>query len=159
MFKAVHKPTELTVAFKRVRYDGPDQLARMKREVSIGQQLRSNRHVMPVLDASEKGDWMVMPFAPGNVEAFRARLTDDSDRLLHVAEAASELRADVALEEASDALFAWDGSWDQWHPQPAIRRWLVAGPLRRRGSSRCFCSASAPPFRGALLGSGRQPTR
>lgn len=49
------------------------------------------------------------------------------------------------LEDAADAMFAWDAAWDQWNARDAIGRWLVqlvdeparvvAAPLRRRHES------------------------
>lgn len=29
------------------------------------------------------------------------------------------------LEDAAEALFEWDGRWDQWPPQNLIRPWLA----------------------------------
>lgn len=65
--------------------------------------------------------------------------------LLHIAEAAADAATLELLAEAGEALFAWDGRWDQWDPQPRIRRWLssltddtarvVARALRRHPDS------------------------
>lgn len=46
--------------------------------------------------------------------------------LLYVASAAAQSDELELLEKAAKALFAWDGSWDQWPPQGPIRQWLVA---------------------------------
>jgi hypothetical protein len=45
--------------------------------------------------------------------------------LLAVASAATQEGDIELLEEAAEALFEWDGRWDQWPPQPLIRQWLA----------------------------------
>ena len=44
--------------------------------------------------------------------------------LFRVAKAAADGGEVGVLEEASEALFAWDARWDQWAPQAAIEAWL-----------------------------------
>jgi len=44
--------------------------------------------------------------------------------LFYVAKYASSGGRIDLLEDAADALFAWDDAWNQWTPQPAIREWL-----------------------------------
>jgi serine/threonine protein kinase len=69
------------------------------------------------------------------VEALRMEAVEWGDRpfrwadnvilaLLYVASAAAEMDDLNLLEEAVTAMFAWDGSWDQWPPQGPIRHWL-----------------------------------
>lgn len=45
--------------------------------------------------------------------------------LLYVAAVAATMDDLPLLDEATRALFAWDGSWDQWPPQGPIRQWLA----------------------------------
>jgi hypothetical protein len=68
-----------------------------------------------------------------------------ADRLVYlafwIAEAATSRREWDLLEDAAEALFAWDSSWNQYPPQRAIGEWLrglqgdaariVAAVLRR----------------------------
>lgn len=46
--------------------------------------------------------------------------------LLAVAAAAAEVEELELLEDATDAMFEWDGTWDQWPPQGQIKQWLSA---------------------------------
>jgi Protein kinase domain len=63
VFRAVHKPSGLVMAFKRLKPPiGPDDVARMRREIELGNSIRSP-HVMPVIDAASDSSWLVMPFA------------------------------------------------------------------------------------------------
>ncbi|MFF5291920.1 protein kinase domain-containing protein [Paractinoplanes globisporus] len=80
VFGAVHKPTGTPVAFKKVNFQGPDQLARMGREVDAAQMFGGNPHVMPVLDFSPSYEWIVMPLADDTAQTRSAELAD-SDRL------------------------------------------------------------------------------
>jgi serine/threonine protein kinase len=80
VFGAVHKPTGTPVAFKKLTSRGPDQLARMGREVDAAQMFGGNRHVMPVLDYSPSREWIVMPLADDTAQTRSAELTHP-DRL------------------------------------------------------------------------------
>jgi serine/threonine protein kinase len=65
VFRAVHKPSGICVAVKRLNVDAdnPDAADRMRHEVKALRQLAGNRHVMPILDADEHFKWYVMPLA------------------------------------------------------------------------------------------------
>lgn len=78
VFRAVHKPTNQTVAFKRLHRPVKADIARMKREIEVGMQLDSP-HVMPVLDSSPTGKWLVMPWADGDLTSFRSELLAKPD--------------------------------------------------------------------------------
>lgn len=66
VFRAVHKPSGIEVAMKKVRDHTDDGIARMRREIDVASDLYVHRHVMPVLDASPAWDWFVMPLAKGS---------------------------------------------------------------------------------------------
>jgi serine/threonine protein kinase len=76
VFGAVHEPTNLRVAFKRLTGRGPDQLARMRREAEAAQMFGDHPNMMPVLDFSPSHDWLVMPLAEDSVQTTAAELTD-----------------------------------------------------------------------------------
>ncbi|ATW46677.1 AbiJ-related protein [Streptomyces peucetius] len=65
VFEAVHKPTGTTVALKKLhsKYPPERQVARMRREIEIGQLLNGHPHAMPVLDFGADHTWFVMPWA------------------------------------------------------------------------------------------------
>ncbi len=72
------------------------------------------------------------------------RWADEVIRFLHhVAQSAAENGDIDLLEESSAALFAWDGKWDQWGPQPAIRTWL--GTLRGEAAGAVAATLRAHP--------------
>jgi serine/threonine protein kinase len=66
--------------------------------------------------------------------------------LLEICETAGRERNWALLEDAADAMFAWDAMWDQWNARDAILVWLrdldgevarvVAGALRRNRDGR-----------------------
>lgn len=65
VFEATHKPTGTTVALKKLhsKYPAERQVARMRREIEIGQLLNGHPHAMPVLDFGADHTWFVMPWA------------------------------------------------------------------------------------------------
>ncbi|MFJ3310345.1 protein kinase [Streptomyces sp. NPDC086549] len=65
VFEAIHKPTSTTVALKKLhsKYPAERQVARMRREIEIGQLLNGHPHAMPILDFSTDHTWFVMPWA------------------------------------------------------------------------------------------------
>jgi serine/threonine protein kinase len=72
----------------------------------------------PIVDALRMGrfDWGTRPF----------RWADNVILALLAVAAAAARENDVELlEDAAEALFEWDGRWDQWPPQNLIRRWLA----------------------------------
>ncbi|HEX9969403.1 MAG TPA: hypothetical protein VGB03_04625, partial [Acidimicrobiales bacterium] len=82
--------------------------------------------------------------------------------LLHRIARAAGAHGNLALlDEAADALFAWDSHWDQWGPQADIRTWLgtlsgdvarvVAGALRRHPDARGHFSEVADDFGADVL--------
>src|SRR5262249_40818352 len=66
VFRAVHKPTGIPVAFKRLRFSDDDSMHRMGREISIGRLYGEHPNVMPVLDSDAGRRWFVMPLANGS---------------------------------------------------------------------------------------------
>ncbi|MFD3922877.1 protein kinase [Streptomyces sp. NPDC058595] len=89
VFRAVHKPSDTVVAYKRRHSQRSGARRRMEREVTIAQRLRGHPHVMPVLDHDPAFGWFVMPMAQGTL-----------------AEGRSEVRSDEALRELVDAVCA-----------------------------------------------------
>ncbi|MGW7457771.1 protein kinase domain-containing protein [Streptomyces sp. NPDC054797] len=76
VFRAVHKPSRIAVAFKR-RFSRRDlAVARMRREIDVSRLLNGHPHAMPILDASPDHDWFVMPLAEATAEARREQLGD-----------------------------------------------------------------------------------
>lgn len=65
VFEAIHKPTGTTVALKKLhsKYPAERQVARMQREIEVGQHLEDHPHAMPVLDFGADHTWFVMPWA------------------------------------------------------------------------------------------------
>ncbi|MFD8368415.1 serine/threonine protein kinase [Streptomyces hygroscopicus] len=65
VFEAIHKPTGTTVALKKLhsKYPFERQVARMRREIEIGQLLNGHPHAMPILDFGADHTWFVMPWA------------------------------------------------------------------------------------------------
>lgn len=76
VFGALHKLTQLRVAFKKLTTGGPDPIARMRREVEAAQLFGGHPHVMPVLDFSPAYDWFVMPWADASAQTLAADLAD-----------------------------------------------------------------------------------
>ncbi|GGT02679.1 AbiJ-related protein [Streptomyces cinerochromogenes] len=65
VFKATHKTLGTTVALKKLHNKHPAerQVARMRREIEIGQLLDGHPHAMPILDFGAEHTWFVMPWA------------------------------------------------------------------------------------------------
>jgi hypothetical protein len=65
VFEAIHKATGTTVALKKLhsKYPADRQVARMRREIEVGQLLNDHPHAMPILDFSADHTWFVMPWA------------------------------------------------------------------------------------------------
>ncbi|MEU1917242.1 protein kinase domain-containing protein [Streptomyces massasporeus] len=76
VFRAVHKPTEAEVAFKRRSSERETPAARMRREIEISQLLGRHPHYMPILDSNPEDGWLVMPMAQGTAEDRRDDLKD-----------------------------------------------------------------------------------
>ncbi|MFE2992711.1 serine/threonine protein kinase [Streptomyces sp. NPDC059262] len=68
VFRAVHKPTDAEVAFKRRSSERETPAARMRREIEISQLLGRHPHYMPILDSNPEDGWLVMPMAQGTAE-------------------------------------------------------------------------------------------
>lgn len=82
---------------------------------AVADQPGAVRAVMVSMADHLDGDWGDRPF----------KWADDVIALLFgVAKAAAAAQEVAVLEEALEALFAWDERWDQRAPQPAIRAWL-----------------------------------
>ncbi|MFD8898076.1 AbiJ-related protein [Streptomyces ardesiacus] len=76
VFRAVHKPTEAEVAFKRRSSQRETPAARMRREIEISQLLGRHPHYMPILDSNPQDGWLVMPMAQATAEDRRDDLED-----------------------------------------------------------------------------------
>jgi len=76
VYPATHKASGMQVAFKKVRSKLPDSIARMRREIEIGQLFAASPFVMPVLDGDPNAEWMVMPLAADTAETLAAELQD-----------------------------------------------------------------------------------
>jgi hypothetical protein len=74
--RAIHKPTRMSVALKRLRFHDEDSLHRMSREIAAGKRFGNHPNVMPVLDADTDGRWFTMPLAVGSVGTYRAHLRE-----------------------------------------------------------------------------------
>jgi serine/threonine protein kinase len=128
VYRAEHKPTGVTVAFKRLRRKHDiDATARMRREIEVGTSL-DHANVMPVIDANEGANWLVMPLALDNLETLREEV----------------LRRDELREVVDDICaglsVAHDRGWIHRDVKPSNvllmdlpRRWVVAdwGLVRR----------------------------
>ena len=68
VFRAVHKPTGIEVAFKRRSSERDTPAARMRREIEISQLLGRHAHYMPILDSNPEDGWLVMPMARATAE-------------------------------------------------------------------------------------------
>lgn len=76
IFRAVHKPTDVEVAFKRRTSQRDTPAARMRREIEISQLLGQHAHYMPILDSNPVDGWLVMPMAQATAEQRRESLSD-----------------------------------------------------------------------------------
>ncbi|MEU8527168.1 protein kinase [Streptomyces sp. NPDC048629] len=129
VFEARHKNTGLTVALKKLHQKHPSerQVARMRREIEIGQLLDGHPHAVPILDSGSDGTWFVMPWASDTAERRQEALQNDPE----------ELRALVdAL--ASVLSTAHQGDWLHRDIKPSNilyldNRWVLAdwGIVRR----------------------------
>ncbi|MEU2358582.1 serine/threonine protein kinase [Streptomyces misionensis] len=65
VFEATHKTLGTTVALKKLhsKYPPERQVARMRREIEVGQDLNDHPHAMPILDFGADHTWFVMPWA------------------------------------------------------------------------------------------------
>lgn len=79
VFPATYKPSGTRIAFKRVRkgVNRDEARRRMKREVTAMHRLADEPNVMPVLDASSRFAWYVMPIAEADAYASRGQLQDE----------------------------------------------------------------------------------
>lgn len=78
VFTAVHRPTNITVALKRLRFGDDDSVHRMGREIDMGQRYGAHPNVMPVLDADPDYRWFIMPCANGTAADYVDRLRETS---------------------------------------------------------------------------------
>jgi serine/threonine protein kinase len=79
VFEATHKTTGRLLAFKRLisRAANDDAVARMRREIEVGREVR-HANVMPVLDAAADSTWLVMPLAEASLTDTRNTLASPS---------------------------------------------------------------------------------
>ncbi|SMC47152.1 serine/threonine-protein kinase [Kibdelosporangium aridum] len=80
VFRALHKSTQVPVAFKKLVADNRSAVARMRREIEASRKFGSHPHVMPVLDADTQNSWFVMPLAEATASTQADELADP-DRL------------------------------------------------------------------------------
>ncbi|MET8128253.1 serine/threonine protein kinase [Streptomyces sp. NPDC005231] len=78
VFRATHKATGTIVALKKLhqKYPSDRQVARMRREIEIGQLLDGHPHAMPILDFGTDHTWFVMPWAEATAEDRRESLQE-----------------------------------------------------------------------------------
>ncbi|MFG2211979.1 protein kinase [Streptomyces sp. NPDC048638] len=93
--QAVHKPTGTVVAFKKPKSLRENLTARMLREIEVAQKLGANRHIMPVLDASPRAEWFVMPMAQNTAEHLQPELQHDEADLRALVDALASALADA----------------------------------------------------------------
>ncbi|MFC7864857.1 hypothetical protein ACFU5B_13665 [Streptomyces murinus] len=150
VFKASHKPTSTTVALKKLhsKYPAERQVARMRREIEIGQLLNGHPHAMPILDFGTDHTWFVMPWAEATAAERQEVLQDPAelralvDALVSVLAAAHKygwLHRDI---KPSNILY-FDGRWTlaAWgivrRPRGQTTKVGRTGPLpRHRGVRR-----------------------
>jgi serine/threonine-protein kinase len=166
VFPAIHKATEIPVAFKRLRRSDAESIARMRREIEVGRQI-DDANVMPILDADEGWTWFVMPLATGNLDERRQDvLRSDGLRLLiesicsglAAAHAHKWVHRDIKPANILSSRTKIDG-WSQTgassdgHPAARLRRGaLVLAPSTApKGSQRRNSPKTRMPLR-------RQPT-
>jgi serine/threonine protein kinase len=89
VWRAVNKMTGDVVALKSVRGRSTDAIARMAREIEVGQRMGLDNSVMPVLDAAPDSTWFTMPLAVGDAEALWPHLGPDVE-LLRILDALSD---------------------------------------------------------------------
>ncbi|MEJ8662168.1 protein kinase domain-containing protein [Streptomyces sp. MS1.AVA.4] len=137
VFRATHKPTGTIVALKKLhqKYPPDRQVARMRREIEIGQLLDGHPHAMPILDFGFDHTWFVMPWAEATAEDRQESLREPAqlralvNALASVLSTAHEpgwLHRDI---KPSNILYL-DGRW-------TLADWgIVRRP--RRAMSRCL---------------------
>ncbi|MEU9575182.1 protein kinase [Streptomyces massasporeus] len=81
VFEAIHKATGTTVALKKLhsKYPAERQVARMRREIEIGQLLNGHPYVMPILDFGADHTWFVMPWADATAAQREEALRDPTE--------------------------------------------------------------------------------
>ncbi|QOV33098.1 protein kinase [Streptomyces ferrugineus] len=81
VFEAIHKPTGTKVALKKLhsKYPPERQVARMRREIEIGQLLNGHPHAMPILDVGASHTWFVMPWAQGTAAQRQEQLREPAE--------------------------------------------------------------------------------
>ncbi len=127
VYRAIHKATGIPVALKRRKSHTEDAVARMRREIEIGQALVGSPGVMPVIDAASDSSWFCMPLGS-------TTLQDSLSQIQGADQAIRELVAEISegLEPAHQA------GWIHRDIKPANiieldGRWVVAdwGIVRR----------------------------
>ncbi|MGW3990920.1 AbiJ-related protein [Streptomyces sp. NPDC004830] len=95
VFEAIHKATGTTVALKKLhsKYPAERQVARMRREIEIGQLLGGHPHAMPILDFGADHTWFVMPWAEATAAERQEVLQDPAELRALVDALASVLAA------------------------------------------------------------------
>jgi serine/threonine protein kinase len=118
VFPALHKPSGVRVAFKRLRTSIDETVPeRMRREIKVMGLLDDEPHVMPVLDFSARYDWYVMPLAEGDAVALRAGLVAGTALVEVLAACVAALRAAHDVNYAHrditphNVLRLEDGTW------------------------------------------------
>ncbi|MFJ7105687.1 AbiJ-related protein [Streptomyces albogriseolus] len=118
VFEAIHKPTGTKVALKKLhnKYPAERQVARMRREIEIGEVLNGHPHAMPILDYGAGHTWFVMPWAQATAAQRREALREPAelralvDALASVLAAAHEhgwLHRDIKPSN----ILSFDGRW------------------------------------------------
>src|ERR1700674_3491308 len=87
VFKARDRKTGRLVALKRALSELPDDLARMRREITVQKALR-HPHIMPVIRHSSRFSWYTMPLARLSLRDLTVPVDDPV--IIAVARAAAE---------------------------------------------------------------------
>ncbi|MFE7034576.1 protein kinase [Streptomyces sp. NPDC057621] len=118
VFEATHKVLGTKVALKKLhnKYPSERQVARMRREIEVGQLLDGRPHAVPILDFGADHTWFVMPWAeatavqrqeqlrkPGELRA----LVDALASVLAVAHEDGWLHRDIKPSN----ILCFDGRW------------------------------------------------
>ncbi|WP_328663190.1 protein kinase domain-containing protein [Streptomyces sp. NBC_00328] len=95
VFEATHKTLGTRVALKKLHSKHPPerQVARMRREIEIGQLLDGHPHAMPILDFGADHTWFVMPWADATADQRQELLREPAELRALVDALASVLAA------------------------------------------------------------------
>ncbi|MEU1969381.1 protein kinase [Micromonospora sediminicola] len=116
VYGALHKPTGVRVALKRLNSTSPHNVARMCREIEAAQMFGGHPHVVPVLDFSPTHEWFVMPLVTDTAQTLAAELSSDQklrELVIAICEALREphQRGWIHRDLKPDNILHLDGRW------------------------------------------------